>query len=50
LGSSGGFTGADLNTIRVTEVGQRPHPLMGLDRIPESELDGIISALRGERG
>jgi hypothetical protein len=48
FGSSGGFTGVDLNTVRATEIGQRLHRLMGLERVADSDLDAVMSSLRGQ--
>lgn len=47
-GAFGTFGRADLNTVRLTSMGQRLHRLMGLDHVPESDLEAILSALRGE--
>jgi uncharacterized protein with beta-barrel porin domain len=47
FGSSGGFAGIDLNTVRLTDLGKLMYRLMGLELVPDQDLDRILVALRG---
>lgn len=45
-----GFRGIDLYRVRLTDLGHRLHRLMGLQRIPDGDMQSVLSALRaGDR-
>jgi hypothetical protein len=45
--STGGFGTTDLDTVRLTTIGQTLHRLMGLDGIPAPELSEVLRSIRG---
>lgn len=47
FGSAAGFGEVDLNTIRLTPLGEMAYRLMRLEEVPEPDLDEVLVELRG---